>query len=343
MPPPAKGEAAPTPTPTKGEAAPEPTPTPTPTPGSSWQWQLGCATLAVVLGVATSLWLRPPGSAAAPAVQPHEVPYGAPSDWSNSTQLEVFWATLAEHEVQGGTRIEPSRRQVASESAFAHIRKECEARAAGGDFSLYKKEIGDTGAYLLSVVLKAMPRPLPFNTLDLRHNEISVWGIVEVMTALKAGGDANIQGLYLGDNPLKDDGVEVIVRLLPPRVTHLHLGYAQFGDRGAGAVGAAMGGGGPGRLPSLRELYLPANDIRDDGAVALASGLPHPALEVLWLQDNGIGNVGAETLAAVLPSPTLRSVFIYGNQLEGSDGRRALLHARRKCPNMPEDKTGMQW
>mmetsp|Transcript_1460 Transcript_1460/g.2307 ORF Transcript_1460/g.2307 Transcript_1460/m.2307 type:complete len:394 (+) Transcript_1460:338-1519(+) len=80
-------------------------------------------------------------------------------------------------------------------------------------------------------------------------------------------------------------------------VTELDLSGRQIGDRGAGALAAAL----PGNT-QLMKLYMNKCDISDGGAMALSAMLQHTCIKILYLEGNRIGDRGAMTLSVAATS-----------------------------------------
>lgn len=113
---------------------------------------------------------------------------------------------------------------------------------------------------------------------------------------------------------------EVLARLAPAGVLHLHLW-----DAGLGAAGARRLAASP-AIRRLETLDLHGNAIGDDGAFALAESPPISAVRRLIVTDNEIRDPGALALAG---SPHLASLVELGvsdNRIGGA--ARAALRAR---------------
>ena len=144
--------------------------------------------------------------------------------------------------------------------------------------------------------------------LDLSTNGIGTRGGAKLAAAL--AGRAAVRKLYLTDNPLGDEGVELIAGALRS---------AQSGDGGA----------------SLTELDLADTELGDGAATALAGWLSGGgvgcALTSLDLSMNGVGGAGAAALAAALTESyaaadrgRLTRLNLSYNQDLGAAGRAAL-------------------
>ena len=112
---------------------------------------------------------------------------------------------------------------------------------------------------------------------------------------------------------------EVLARLAPAGVEHLHLW-----DAGLGAAGARRIATSP-AIRRLQTLDLHGNAIGDDGAFALAEAPPISAVRRLIVSDNQIRDAGALALAS---SPHLAGL----DELGLSDNRIGEARAPRCAP-----------
>ncbi|MFD6225941.1 gala protein [Streptomyces sp. NPDC060232] len=182
--------------------------------------------------------------------------------------------------------------------------------------------IGDTGAATLAEALTADGHGL--HTLYLGCNRIGPDGVGALAGALAE--DNTVRALWLKRNPLFEDGARTLAALLRRNTA---LRTLDLVNTGIGADGVRLlldallereqplerlflGGNGLGpdaapllaaliRQAGVRELYVPANHLGDEGAAALGSaadGSAHPVR--LGLGGNGIGAAGARALAASL-------------------------------------------
>ncbi|MFE5677605.1 gala protein [Streptomyces erythrochromogenes] len=182
--------------------------------------------------------------------------------------------------------------------------------------------IGDTGARTLAEALAADRHGL--HTLYLGCNRIGPDGVGSLAGALT--DDTTVRALWLKRNPLHEDGARILAALLRRNTA---LRTLDLVNTGIGADGVRLlldallereqplerlflGGNGLGpdaapllaaliRDAGVRELYVPANHLGDEGVAALAAaaaGSAHPVR--LGLGGNGIGAAGAHALAAAL-------------------------------------------
>ncbi|AQT76222.1 gala protein [Streptomyces sp. fd1-xmd] len=182
--------------------------------------------------------------------------------------------------------------------------------------------IADTGARTLAEALTADGHGL--HTLYLGCNRIGPDGLGALAGALTA--DTTVRALWLKRNPLHGEGARILAALLRRNTA---LRTLDLVNTGIGADGVRLlldallereqplerlflGGNGLGpdaaplladliRVAGVRELYVPANHLGDEGAAALAAAAAHSARPVrLGLGGNGIGPAGAHALAASL-------------------------------------------
>ncbi|MFJ9596871.1 gala protein [Streptomyces virginiae] len=182
--------------------------------------------------------------------------------------------------------------------------------------------IGDTGAAALADALATDGHGL--HTLYLGCNRIGPDGVGSLAGAL--ADDATVRALWLKRNPLFEDGARTLAALLRRNTA---LRTLDLVNTGIGADGVRLlldalmerrqplerlflGGNGLGpdaapllaaliREAGVRELYVPANHLGDEGAAALARAADDSAHPVrLGLGGNGIGAAGARALAAAL-------------------------------------------
>ncbi|MER6445927.1 gala protein [Streptomyces venezuelae] len=181
--------------------------------------------------------------------------------------------------------------------------------------------IGDAGARTLA---EALTGDHGLHTLYLGCNRIGPDGAGSLAGAL--GDDTTVRALWLKRNPLFEDGARTVAALLRRNTA---LRTLDLVNTGIGAEGVRLlldallereqplerlflGGNGLGpdaapllaaliREAGVRELYVPANHLGDEGAAALASAAALAAHPVrLGLGRNGIGAAGARALAASL-------------------------------------------
>ncbi|MGA5122327.1 gala protein [Streptomyces pseudogriseolus] len=181
--------------------------------------------------------------------------------------------------------------------------------------------IGDEGAV---TVARALTDDHGLHTLYLGCNRIGPDGVTALADAVAA--DDTVRALWLKRNPVGDDGVTALAAMLrrntalrtldlvntgitaaslrvlldaltgrPHPVERLFLGGNGLTAGTADLLAALI------REAGVRELYLPANHLGDEGAAVLAAaaaGSRHPVR--LGLGGNGIGPAGARALAGAL-------------------------------------------
>ncbi|MGA4960638.1 gala protein [Streptomyces pseudogriseolus] len=181
--------------------------------------------------------------------------------------------------------------------------------------------IGDEGAV---TVARALTDDHGLHTLYLGCNRIGPDGVTALADALAA--DDTVRALWLKRNPVGDDGVTALAAMLRRNTALRTLDLVNTGITAASLrvlLDALTGRpypverlflGGNGltadtadllaaliREAGVRELYLPANHLGDEGAAVLAAaaaGSRHPVR--LGLGGNGIGPAGARALAGAL-------------------------------------------
>ncbi|MFJ3980001.1 gala protein [Streptomyces sp. NPDC090021] len=182
--------------------------------------------------------------------------------------------------------------------------------------------IGDPGARTLADALTAEGHGL--HTLYLGCNRIGPDGMGSLAGALT--DDTTVRALWLKRNPLFADGARTLAALLRRNTA---LRTLDLVNTGIGADGVHLlldallereqplerlflGGNGLGpdaapllaaliRDAGVRELYVPANHLGDEGTATLAAAAADAAYPVrLGLGGNGIGAAGARALAASL-------------------------------------------
>ncbi|MBK3632144.1 gala protein [Streptomyces sp. MBT97] len=130
---------------------------------------------------------------------------------------------------------------------------------------LKRNPVGDDGARALAAMLR---RNTALRTLDLVNTGLTTGGLTALLDALSSR-PRPVERLFLGGNGLTAQAAPLLAALI----------------RDAG----------------VRELYLPANHLGDEGAAILAAAAADPARPVrLGLGGNGIGPIGARALAGSL-------------------------------------------
>lgn len=199
------------------------------------------------------------------------------------------------------------------------------------ELQIVDNNIGVEGAKRLAEVLPALPK---LELLNLRHNELGVAGLAQVLGAKLD----KLRWLGLRDNQLGVEGATLLGERSLPSLEVLHIGANELGDAGMVALAPLLGRlielrSGDNRLgadamaaiaraerltildvernlcgpegaralassrASLRELDLYYNRIGPEGAQALFGEREHPQLERLQLRNNALGDAGAIALA----------------------------------------------
>ncbi|MBA9004964.1 MULTISPECIES: gala protein [Thermomonospora] len=180
--------------------------------------------------------------------------------------------------------------------------------------------IGDEGARALAAGLSPGHR---LRTLYLGCNRIGPDGVTALTERL--AGDGTVRALWLKRNPIGDAGVRAVAAMLRANTTLRTLDLVNTGvtadglralldallDRPYPVERLFLGGNGldAGSAPVLaalirdagvRELYLPANHLRDAGVATLTEAADPSRPVRLGLGGNGIGPDGARALAEAL-------------------------------------------
>lgn len=219
-----------------------------------------------------------------------------------------------------GGRVDLCKQGLGPEGA-ARLLPAAAASAHATHLLLGTNAIGDEGARTLAGTLAGGHG---LHTLYLGCNRIGPDGVSALAGALAE--DTTVRALWLKRNPLLEDGARTLAALLRRNTA---LRTLDLVNTGIGADGVRLlldallereqplerlflGGNGLGpdtapllaaliRQAGVRELYVPANHLGDEGAATLATAAadsPHPVR--LGLGGNGIGAAGARSLAGAL-------------------------------------------
>ncbi|WP_268986517.1 gala protein [Streptomyces sp. CC210A] len=190
---------------------------------------------------------------------------------------------------------------------------------------LKRNPLGDAGARTLAAMLR---RNTALRTLDLVNTGLTTDGLHALTDALTDRPEP-VERLFLGGNGLTAAAAPLLAALLCTGVRELYLSANHLGDDGAAALAAAADPHRPVRLG------LGGNGIGPAGAAALADALG--AIDTLDLgrprserslgaPGNTTGDAGAAALAAALPGSALRSLELRHTGLTGR-GAKTLLAA----------------
>jgi hypothetical protein len=170
---------------------------------------------------------------------------------------------------------------------------------------LKRNPLGDEGVARLAA---ALARNRAVRTLDLVNVGMSAAGLTVLAETLAAGGP-RLQRLYLGGNGFGPEALPALRILIHDAgVRELYLAANHLGDEGASALAAAADG-----VPMI--LGLGGNGLTATGVAALARhcgqwtalDLARPPSErALGANGNLVGDDGAAALAAALPRARLR-------------------------------------
>jgi hypothetical protein len=197
---------------------------------------------------------------------------------------------------------------------------------------LKRNPIGDAGVRRLCA---ALPVNRTLRTLDLVNIGLSTDGLSMLARAL-TDREVPLERLFLGGNGLGPEAVPALAALIHGgRVRELYLAANHLGDEGAGALAEAADG-----VPMT--LGLGGNGITVTGAAALAGRLAGwqaldlarpPSERALSAQPNVVGDAGAAALAAALPGSRLRRLDLRRTGV-GGRGAKLLLAALDGHPTL---------
>ncbi|KAF9977942.1 hypothetical protein BGZ73_004382 [Actinomortierella ambigua] len=180
-------------------------------------------------------------------------------------------------------------------------------------FLLGNNIIGPSGARAIANFIEELPNRM--ETWYLAGNCINGPSFKVLVDAMVQS--PTITNIWMKRNPIGPEAAPDVFRLITqsPNLRTLDLDQVELGDEGVADLFNRLAGYvGPtdSQLP-LRHLYLNGNGISARGAAAIAKffASPHCGLTSLYMSTNPIGNEGAEALAAGLPSAlTLNRLFL---------------------------------
>ncbi|XVQ08378.1 gala protein [Spirillospora sp. CA-255316] len=193
---------------------------------------------------------------------------------------------------------------------------------------LKRNPVGDEGARALAAMLR---RNRTVRTLDLVNTGLRADGLRALLDAL-LDRPRPLERLFLGGNGLSMAEADLLAALIRDAgVRELYLSANHLGDEGAAVLaGAAMEAGGASRPVRLG---LGGNGIGPEGARALAESLEAiesldlarpPSERALGAPPNVTGDEGAAVLAAALPGSPLRRLDLRRTGITGR-GAKTLL------------------
>ncbi|MFI5530589.1 ribonuclease inhibitor [Kitasatospora sp. NPDC051853] len=213
-------------------------------------------------------------------------------------------------------------------------------------------------------------------TLDLVQTGLTPAALAELTDALLATDRPPLERLYLGGNPLGPEGAEQVARLVAAgAVGELYLSAAGLGDRGTGALTAALrsapygrltrlsvasSGIGPtalaelvtaaagagvelldlGRVRAAAHLGAPDNRLDETAATAIGSALSGAAhrLRHLVLSNTGLRSRAAHRLLDAAPAAATATRYVLGKGVATTVRRRLdALSAHLPPPALPAD------
>jgi len=198
---------------------------------------------------------------------------------------------------------------------------------------LKRNPIGDAGVVALAAALRVNST---VRTLDLTNTGFTVDGLRALVSAL-AVRETPLERLYLGGNNLGPAAAPLLAGLVRSGVRELYLACGRLGDEGAAALASAASDAGH-RIT----FGLGGNGIGPAGVRALASALGTlstldlarpPSSVVLRAEPNQVGDEGASALADGLPGSGLRRLDLRHTGVTGR-GARLLMTAAQRCTGL---------
>ena len=188
-------------------------------------------------------------------------------------------------------------------------------------------------------VARSAGESLHFTCRGLADADIIALGALAV---LQPNGLNSLVTINLSHNNIGDKGAVALGKALgagAPALTRLQLHENRIGDTGAASIAGAMR---PGGAPSVQVLRLEFNRISDDGMRAVAEAWVAGGcdeLTELYAAGNEITSAGLASLAAALDKvPRLRTLGFgssSGGNRVGDEGARALMAALKAQPKRP--------
>ncbi|CAF1136696.1 unnamed protein product [Adineta ricciae] len=177
----------------------------------------------------------------------------------------------------------------------------------------------------LSILSKGLNNNSTLESIDLRNNQISDFGIQCLTAAIV---NSNIKTLNLESNQITHIGAQYLAQLLKENrtITELYLSKNHLGDRGIELIANALMNASESlseqtnkqicaRYSStLQHLYLGQNDITDVGLKYLSNMLKsNRTLTWLWLTGNEISDHGVEILSNTLANSNTNIEWLFLN------------------------------
>ncbi|XP_065888158.1 protein NLRC3-like isoform X3 [Dysidea avara] len=171
--------------------------------------------------------------------------------------------------------------------------------------------IGDNGAEMLGKNYSGHV----VQEFDVWANDLTVTG-VEHLTKIVMKSSASLRVLNVSSNPIRDDGISVMMDGLQynKTLTELHVPDCGFSAKGASCVGRFL------KNCNLQVLNIEGNSIRDDGISVMMDGLQYnKTLTELDVSECGLSAKGASCVGRFLKNCNLQVLNIGGNSI-GDDG-----------------------
>eukprot|EP01028_Stygiella_incarcerata_P012978 TRINITY_DN81007_c0_g1_i1.p1 TRINITY_DN81007_c0_g1~~TRINITY_DN81007_c0_g1_i1.p1 ORF type:complete len:1144 (+),score=386.39 TRINITY_DN81007_c0_g1_i1:84-3434(+) len=177
--------------------------------------------------------------------------------------------------------------------------------------------IGSAGAASLATSLRQHPRLESFN---LSSNQVGSKGCAEIASAMSKC--PALRRLELFANRIGAQGASAIAQHLysSSSLVVLNLWNNSLGPSGGRHIGILLHR----HNVRLRELYVGANDLQDEGMIALARGLQeNRSLQILDLSSNHATDRSADAVAVALKqNESLHQINLRGNLLTAAGCRR---------------------
>jgi len=197
---------------------------------------------------------------------------------------------------------------------------------------LKRNPVGDEGVAHLCPAIAANGT---LRTLDLVNTGVTASGL-DMLAGALAGRVAKLQRLFLGGNGLGPSVVPVLARLIHEAgIRELYLSANHLGDDGVSSLARAASG-------MAMVLGLGGNGITPAGVATLAEHLSTwdsldlarpPSERALAATGNHVGDEGAAVLAKALPHSRVRRLDLRHTGIRGR-GAKLLLEAVREHPTL---------
>ena len=135
------------------------------------------------------------------------------------------------------------------------------------EISLAENGIGDKGTFVIAEMLSSNKA---IEKVDVSYNDISCAGCTAIARAIETNTSNNLKSLDISWNPLYDEGVAILVKLLPvSKIEELHLDSTKCTDMTCSAIAECIQKYGSNL--SLKSLTIIQNKYFGEGGMALES------------------------------------------------------------------------